>query len=192
MFANSPGPLYDRETCDDHGAFSAGLGPALFVGYLVRWLIPSMATLGAVLVFGLVAAALARGHRIERARLNAQGMRRARGLLELLSTWAIVLLAAMAAGALLTVAHARVWHFLPGWVDGPIYAALWLGTAYASAGARDRVWRWAVVGAALCLVAVFIPVVAATPRHAYLAAALMMGGVLSIAGHFGQQTLDAN
>jgi len=187
----SAGPSAGRVNRDDYGAFALGLGPALFVGYLVRWLMPGLKGLGTVVLVALVGAALVRGHRIERARLDARGLGRARGVLLLISTWAIVAESALAARLLLVLAHARLWHLLPGWVDGPIYAAAWLGGIYASVGARDGVWRWAILGCALCLVAVFMPALSATHRHAYLAAALLMGGVLSISGYYGHQSRES-
>jgi hypothetical protein len=88
----------------------------------------------------------------------------------------------------LFVAHARGWHHLDGWADGPMLALLLLGLYHLGLGAKLNLGRWVYLGLALCVLAVVISGVPWLRQRMHLATAILGGGALLLSGHVGRRS----
>ena len=175
-----------EEGHDSLGAYEWPLGAAIIVGYgLVEWL-STRPTLGGVLFLVLVALAVWEGSRIEREQLHALGRRRFRGTLALRLTWVLVAEGLLLAYLLLGLAHARGWHWLEGWHDGPIVLTLVLGVYHLALGLKTRVARWVWLGAVLCGFAVLLPAVPPLRLRLHFVSGLLVGAALLVSGLLGR------
>lgn len=180
------------QTREGHGnlrAFALPLGVAVFASYLLFALLPRARALTTALFYVSLALALWRGHLLERRWGYGSGRRRFPGTLFLGITWAVLGWSLLWAGLLIAFAHARTWHWLGGWRDGPILLTLTLGLFHLAQGVRLRVGRSVCVGGVLCLLGVLIPGVQALREHINLATAFLVGGTLILSGYARQGNL---
>jgi len=175
-----------REGRGNLGAFELPLGIAVLANYLLFALLPKARALTTALFYVSLALALWRGHLLERRWGYGSGRRRFPGTLFLGITWAVLGWSLLWAGLLIAFAHARTWHWLGGWRDGPILLTLTLGLFHLAQGARLRVGHWAYVGGVLCLLGVLIPGLQTLREHINLATAFLVGGALILGSYMGQ------
>ena len=174
------------EVQDSLGAYELTLGGAVFVGYVVLWLLRAHAGWGLALLYALCLGALWLGARLENLQFHELGRRRFRGTLYRRVTWLVALAAFLLAQMLIGLAHARAWNTLPGWHDGPIVMMLTLGLYHLALGLKTSTLRWTCLGAALCVLAVLLPGVSALRDKLYFTVGLLAGGSLLAAGLVGR------
>jgi len=175
---------------DTLGAFELPLGGAVLVSHLLSALLPKARGLTTTALYAALALALWCGHSLERRWLHEPGRRHFRGTLYLRITWVVLGWSLLWASLPVAFAHARTWHWLGGWRDGPILLTLTLGLFHLTQGARLGVSRWVCLGGVLCLLAALLPGIRALREHMNLATALLAGGALILSGYAGQSALQ--
>jgi hypothetical protein len=175
---------------DDLGAVELPLGIAVLTGLLLCALPFKPRWLGGAALLVMLGSALWYGNLLEYRLLHQVGRRRFRGNLLVAITWVVLGWSLLWAGLLILLAHARGWHWLSGWRDGPLLLTLGLGSFYMSQGVRLGVRRWLCLGGVLLLLGVLIPAVRPLREHMDLAAALLDGGALLASGMAARRALQ--
>ncbi|MBN1402654.1 MAG: hypothetical protein JXA74_17570 [Anaerolineae bacterium] len=172
---------------DTFGAYEWALGIALLVGMSLFALLPA-GWLAALFLWALILAALWYGREVELHQLVRMGRRRYRDSLSMGLPWLALAWSLIWTLLALAFAHARGFHRLPGWADGPLAALLLLSLLHLGLGAQLNVGRWVYLGLALCALAVLVPALPPLRAHMHLAVGLLGGAALLLSGYVGRRS----